>query len=719
MRKRPFLATGITSFFVALIGSNLSLTVMYTVGACLVAMTVVCVLCRRIPYRKTVAVMSAIAALTMAALACKTTVMLRQHTDYDGAEVSITVRVTDIRQEEERWEVCVESGDLPKGTKLYLWVGETGIDVREGDLATGKCEIAAAFDAQQLQNGRTAKAQGIYLYAWPKDDTVLNWHDGQSTVGIYRRALWRARQSISETLEANTTFAAPLYKAMMIGDRDGLSDRVKESFRSCGIYHVLAVSGLHVSVLVGALYWLLRTLRCPRRLRAVITMVAVWMFMALCDFSPSVTRAGVMTLIALASMLFRRRADGLNSLGLAATAMLLADPFAIYDVGWQLSFAATLGILCMGPVWQREITDRIAQWPSPLAAIAKPISGAVGVTTCATLTTMPITAYWYGELSAVALVCNMLLIPPTGLLLVLAFVGTFVETVMPSLSSGVFRLADHLTQLVYAVTQKMASASYSVVWGGDAAQIAWLFFLPLLLALAYRWFGMRGIGRAVALLSVLALLIACGSRCWWTPALEVRVINEEYPTYVVHGSDGVGVVVSGDTASIDTVQKLLLEEGVDKADWILWIGTVPSVLADAADKLYTDWLILTQEPSLHASLPQADRTYWLHDGETVTLTDTVVLSAYAGVYRVETEGISILTAMSDVECPLEHTAYLQADVAVLPALLPTYAEKMEVSQMVVCGEVYDVYRAWHTLSVNRDMCLRSPQTEDDLRLRFR
>ena len=715
MRKRPFLATGITSFFVALIGANLLPTAMYIAAACLVVMTVACIW---MPWRKTVAVLCGVAALTMVALSGKTAVFCRQHTDYDGKEVSVTARITHIQQEGERLDVRVESGDLPKGTRLYMWVGETGVSVREGDLVTGQCKVVAAFDAERPQDGRTAKAQGTYLYAWPKEDTVLHWHDGQATVSRYRRALSAVRQSIRDTLQAKSATAAPLYQAMMIGDRDGLPTNVKESFRSCGIYHVLAVSGLHVSVLVGAVYWLLRALRCPRRLRAVITMAVVWMFMALCNFSPSVTRAGTMTLIALASTLFRRRADGLNSLGLAATVMLAADPFTIYDVGWQLSFAATVGLLWMAPVWQREITERLAKLPLFGAAV-KPIGTAVGVTVCATLTTMPITAYWYGELSAIALMCNVLLVPPTGLLLVLAFVGTLAEAILPSVSTVIFRLADGLTQLIYAVAQRLASAPHSVVWGGDVAQIVWLFCLPLLLMLAYRWFGKRGAVRAVAVLSVTALLIACGSQSLWAPSLEVCIADEAYPTYMVHTSDSIGAVISGDTASLDAVQRWLLAEGVDKADWILWIGTVPSAHTQSADVLRTDRLILTQDASFYGSLPQADRTHWIRDGETVVLTESVSLSAYAGIYRLEAEGISVLTAMPNTEWPSDRTAYLRADIAILPTPLPNGAEQTDVSQAVVCGEEYDVYRAWHTLSGCRDMCLRSPCIEGDLCLRFR
>ncbi len=715
MRKRPFLATGVASFFMAAVAAMLPFVALWAVGGGWALLAVVCAVGHRRVWRKSGAVLFSVLAVITLGFGLKTNVVTRQHQDYAGQQAVLTARVIDVHQDGDRLEVRVERGDLRQGTRLFLWAHRLGTEVREGDFVSGTCDLVAVFDAERSRDGVTAKANGIYLYAWPTEGTVLLWHDGQASMGWYRRAIVSVKRYISTCVEEHTDVAASLCKTMMMGERDGLSDAVKDTFRSCGIYHVLAVSGLHMSVLTGAMLLLLRLLRCPRRWRSSVIMVVVVLFMALCDFSPSVTRSGIMMLMMLSSTLFRRRAEGLNSLGLAATLMLMVDPFAIYDVGWQLSFAATLGLLCIGPVWDREITARADRLPRPVAAVVKPITTAVGVTVCATVATMPITAFWYGELSTVTLIGNLVLVQPIGLVLILSFVGVLVAGIHPWLSSTVFSAVEWLTRLIYAVAQRLSSVPWSVIWSGEPAQILWLFAAPFFVIMAYRWFRLRGVGVMLVSLGTVAMLVMCGARYWWMPLYQVRVAEYRYPTFSVRVGDEVGVVLSGDEESVAAAKEQLRKEGVEQANWVLWIDSLSTVRV-AADTLKTERLILTADSSRYAALPQAKQMTVLEDGETVRLTDSLSLTAQSGTYRFEAKNASLLTAAPDGECPTEPTAYTQVDAAVLPALLPLNAESIRAEQIVLCGTENDAYRAWNRLRHDEQTQIHVPLIEGPVRL---
>lgn len=141
--------------------------------------------------------------------------------------------------------------------------------------------------------------------------------------------------------------------AMCTGDKTALSPDVTFGFRQAGLSHLLAVSGLHMAILAQAVLGLLRFLRVPRRWAALGAAGVVVPFMLLTGMTPSVVRSGVMCLVLLAGQLLRRRADSRNSLGFALLLLVLPNPYVVLDVGLQLSFAATVGLVALGP-WMQD-----------------------------------------------------------------------------------------------------------------------------------------------------------------------------------------------------------------------------------------------------------------------------------------------------------------------------------------------------------------------------
>ncbi len=194
--------------------------------------------------------------------------------------------------------------------------------------------------------------------------------------------------------------------AMLLGDKSDLPQELNEKFREAGIAPIFAVSGLHLSVWVMGLYGLLNQLGVKRRVNSIIGICFTVFFMLLTGLSPSVCRSGLMLLLLLSGNLFYRRSDSLNSLGFAALVLCFTNPYIVADTGFLMSFFATLGIVVLMPVFDKNVLSKIPTnftgetLKSILSSIAVSISASVGV--------FPITVYFIGYISIFSVLTNLL-----------------------------------------------------------------------------------------------------------------------------------------------------------------------------------------------------------------------------------------------------------------------------------------------------------------------
>ena len=214
--------------------------------------------------------------------------------------------------------------------------------------------------------------------------------------------------------------------AMTLGDKTALTHEVRETYNASGASHVLALSGLHLSII----YMLLTTIVPNRRWRMVsqlVTIVAIWAFALLTGLSPSIVRAAVMlTVYGLLSLGYREKAS-IRVLLFTAVLMLLFNPQLIYSVSFQLSFTAVLGILLFRPLLYGLIAPHILQRHTLL----KWLWGMLTVSTSAQIGVAPLIAYYFHRLPVWFLLSNFVVVPCAyiiligGLLLLLTHISLF------------------------------------------------------------------------------------------------------------------------------------------------------------------------------------------------------------------------------------------------------------------------------------------------------
>lgn len=194
--------------------------------------------------------------------------------------------------------------------------------------------------------------------------------------------------------------------AMTLGDKSALSAETRDTYVVTGASHILALSGLHL----GIIYWLITLLIPGRRWRMasqMVTVLAIWAFAFLTGLSPSVIRSAVMlTVYALLAIGYRDRAS-VNVLAFTALVMLVVNPLTVFDIGFQMSFLAVLGILLFHPLFyrllplpflQRHLTVR---WPWAMVCLS--LAAQLGVA--------PLIAFYFHRFSCYFLLSNFIVVP--------------------------------------------------------------------------------------------------------------------------------------------------------------------------------------------------------------------------------------------------------------------------------------------------------------------
>lgn len=204
----------------------------------------------------------------------------------------------------------------------------------------------------------------------------------------------------------------------VLGERRGMPEEINKLFTDTGTLHLLAISGSNVALVVLIFFGLFRLLRIPYRVSILLVFPLIIIFSFVTDNQPSVVRASIMTSFFLLSFLIERERDLINIWALAALVILFATPTAIFDVGFQLSFAATLGLILWVPKLEKLLLYR---FKSRLFKyyIALPFF----VSLSAQLFTYPIIAYHFNAIPFYSLLANLLIVPLTGLVVMVGVIS--------------------------------------------------------------------------------------------------------------------------------------------------------------------------------------------------------------------------------------------------------------------------------------------------------
>lgn len=410
--RRPLFTLGLIALIT--VGAALFLPVMVSVIAALVLIAV----CPLPPLRRIwwVLLTAAVLLLSTAGHRQRQEVPLRPLAEQTA---SITAQVVDLPRSGYMYTVRVTDSDrIPAGTRLSLYCAP-GSEPLLYDTVCGTVTLK-----EVPRSSAYRRSQRTFLYAFPTGE----WNAAVRVVGHPSPpSLYALREYLDSILrQALPGDEGALLSALCLGNRYAVSAAATQAFRNSGLSHLLVVSGLHLSMLAVSLYALLRRIGVGYRLSAGMTLPFVWVFAGMIGGTSSVLRAAAMCSLWLVSFIVYRRYDGLNAWGLAACSLLMADPYRLLHAGFQLSFAATAGVLILAPHLcrpHRRTTPSATGIGRLWQGLCRIIRNGGGVCVAALLFTLPLSVFYYHGLSLTALPANLLAVIPAGWALTVGWLG--------------------------------------------------------------------------------------------------------------------------------------------------------------------------------------------------------------------------------------------------------------------------------------------------------
>jgi competence protein ComEC len=224
------------------------------------------------------------------------------------------------------------------------------------------------------------------------------------------RFILKLRASVINAIERNLPDEyGGLLTGFLLGEKSFISQRTLNAFSLIGSFHLLAVSGLHVSVWAAFVLEFLKMLGINRRLRSFMMILFVLVFEAVTGFNPPVVRAGTMIVFVFLGELGKRQADSLNSIGFAVTVMLFINPFAANSGSLWLSCFASVGIILLARPIYEKLNFRAFK-SKGIEKVRTAVLESFSVTTAVTVFTLPLTVILFDRFSIITPVSNLALI---------------------------------------------------------------------------------------------------------------------------------------------------------------------------------------------------------------------------------------------------------------------------------------------------------------------
>ncbi len=535
----------------------------------------------------------------------------------DGETAAIIIEASD-------YSMPTDYGSSVEGTvnlmgrdynvKAYL---NSTTQVKPGDRVNGTFRFRVTTDGG-LDDPTSHRTEGIFLLAYPKSEVKIE--KCEETPVKYYPAIWREqllRRIDALMPETGAAFA----RALLLGDRSGIDYQLNTAFKVTGISHVIAVSGMHVSILFG----LLSVLTVKRRLLSCLIGVPVIMlFAAIVGFTPSITRACIMQSLILIASATNREYDQGTSLAFAVLVMLVWNPLTVLSVSFQLSVACMAGIFLFSKSIQQRLAGEkgryAAKRDSLIGRLRNGLATTVAISLSATIVTTPLVAYYFGCVSVIGIITNVLTLWIISLIFYGILVCLAISLVNMTVAGWLGWLLSLPVQLVILITEMLAKVPMSTVYTVSPYVTAWLIGIYTMLAV---FFFQRRKRIFLMILCMAITLMLSQILSWMEPLrddLRVTVLDVGQGQCIILQSEGKTFLVDcgGDNPEeADVAAETLLSQGISRLDGIFLThydedhaGGLPYLLTRiSADILFVPQIEGGED--LHAALAEC------HDGEMV------------------------------------------------------------------------------------------------------
>ena len=377
--------------------------------------------------------------------------------------------------------------DLPEPIELGAKLTITGTII---PVSEPRNPLAFNYSEYLSRRGIHTQIKADSILGYTETERSFNW------LSIRKRALQITDQIFTEE-------TAPIAKALLLGYKNELEGETRKAFARAGLSHIMAVSGLHVGLVVAP-FWMIIPLFWTKKWGNEIGLVGLilllFFYAGITGFSTSVLRASVMAVFLTYGKLFSKRSNLINLTAVAAFLILVVDPRQLFEIGFQLSFSAVLIILLVMPVIQVKLpySIRMKWYGTPFMVMIISLVVQIGL--------YPLQVFYFGEVSIISPIANALFVPFLGIIVPLSLVAILMSVLFPYLGMLINYPSELFLQLMSNFVSKISEFDWAWFKTNLPSKFFFFCWIALVLTIAsWRVPKLRWKMSAITLLFILVL----------------------------------------------------------------------------------------------------------------------------------------------------------------------------------------------------------------------
>jgi len=428
--------------------------------------------------------------------------------DYRDGYTNLRLRVT---------AVDTGDGNLPANGLLLVRVSDN-LTFHYGDMLRLRGKLKTPPENEDFSYRDYLAAQHIHSYMSTAVVTILPGRGGNPISA----ALYALKEkSLANTYRMFPDPESSLLAGILLGVDTGLTKDLQQAFKNTGTAHIIAISGFNISIIAGLFFTFFSRFLGPRR-GAALAILGIIFYTVLVGGEAAVVRAAIMGSLALFARQVGRRQFGLNTLLAVAFFMTLWNPLFVWDVGFQLSFFATLGLILYAEPFSQFANRIILKYfpTSTAERFAELFSEFVLLTLAAQLTTIPIMAYHFQRISLVSFIANPFILPAQPAVMILGGLAVLLSLVWLPLGQLAAWIAWPFAAYTIRIVELFDRVPHGTLFLGDFSIWFVILFYATLLSLTFGWSGFKewiqslgqragtvGVGSGLIVLALALLLV--------------------------------------------------------------------------------------------------------------------------------------------------------------------------------------------------------------------
>jgi competence protein ComEC len=469
---------------------------------------------------------------------------------------------------------------------LHPSIYPSPLKLEAGDRIIVSAQVLPGRDFRNFSESRLAglrKNQIVHNHAVTKSALLIKLEQPARRASLLR-SVSALRQALQQKIEEH--FSTPdrtalsqqgaVLEAMLLGERGRMDENTTAALQRSGLFHLIAISGAHIGIISVMFFFVLRLFRVPKRASYSVLIVMLLFYSLLVEGRASVFRATIMALTFLAAKLLWKQTHLLNTISFSAFVLLLSNPFYLFDVGFELTFAATLSIILFVP-----------KLLSFLPRLPLKVSELFAVSLTAQLGVLPLLAASFNRVTFAALLLNFPAIPLIGVVMGMGFIFLAVSPVSAGLAVLIAPVLKFLVDVFLWISRSLDSVpafSYRLPTPPAAVVLGYFLFL-LLLLLPPRFKGQKLLTASLFIV-FLVILVTYPFPPRFSPALRLTFIDVgqgdsilvEFPGRKKMLVDGGGVPGATFDVGEHIVSPFLWRRGIKKIDYLVLTHAHPDHL---------------------------------------------------------------------------------------------------------------------------------------------